>query len=186
MSHDDHAGLAAALGIPEPLVQLQDAIFEGLPKELRQAWPERFYTALPADADLSGVWPLFAVWMLREVVYPVASVSRAVVERMAKGIETNWAYDDLTATKAAARAARVVAGSAADAVAWAAAWVAELVSARDAARAAWAAAKVAWAAAWVAELVSARDAARDAAEATWTKMADRLCELMAACGGTVA
>ena len=221
MSHYDHAGLAGALGIPESLVQLQDAIYEGLPKDLRQAWPERFYTALPEGADLSGVWPLFAVWMLRQVVYPVAGVNRAVVERVAKGIETNWPHYDWNSTDvfalaasgvfaepaaraalftgqaatgsaagAAARAASgVAAESAARAAERAAAWAGEQAAAETARAAADAAAcdavevtaKAAWDAAW-----DAGAAAKLARDATWTRMADKLCGLMAACGGTVA
>ena len=235
MSHHDHAGLAAALGIPESLVQLQDAIYEGLPKDLRQDWPERFYTALPEGADLSGVWPLFAVWLLREVVLPVAGVNRHVVERVARGIETNWAHDDWKSTEVfalaasgvfaepAARAAERAARSIGEAAERAAAWAAEQAAAwaaAEAARAAeGAAAEAARAAARAAQRAAAETAraAADAAacdavevtakaaeaaliagdaaawaaaklarDAAWTKMADKLCGLMAACGGTVA
>ena len=224
MSHSDHGGLADALGIPEPLVQLQDAIYEGLPCELRWAWPERFYTALPEGADLSGVWPLFATWLLREVVSPVAGVNRHVVERVARGIETNWAHDDWKSTEVfalaasgvfaepAARAAERAARSIGEAAERAAAWAAERAAAWAAAEAARAAERAASEAAWAAERAAANAAACDAVEVTakaakaawiagdaaawaaakltkdaaWTKMADRLCGLMAACGGMVA
>ena len=224
-----------APGIPTYLVELHDVILEGLPRALRQSWPERFYTASQPGADLSGVWPLFAVWMLRQVVSPVAGVNRAVVERVADGIETNWAHDDRIVAQVAARAARSTGGAGAGAaacdVAGFATWTAELaakrVTAPAAAKAARAAAETAaraaeiaaWAAVWAAERAAARAAARaaPAAErvtapaaakaartaakaartaardsfgvarnAAWTRMADRLCGLMAACGGTVA
>ena len=196
MSHADHGGLAEALGIPEPLVQLQDAIYEGLPRGLRQAWPERFYTALPADADLSGVWPAFAVWTLRELVYPVAGVNRHVVERVARGIENNWAHDVRNAARAAERAAQYIgeaaeragAGAAERAAAWAAVEAARAAegAAAEAARATGEAARAAAEAAAEAAWTATEFAAEAAADAAWIKMADKLCELMAACGGTVA
>ena len=169
-------------GIPRQLVELRDAIFEGLPNDLRQAWPERFYTVLPADADLSGVWPLFAAWTLREVVYPLAGVNQTVVERVARGIESNWAHDDRNAAEASALASP---GDAAQTAVWAAAGAVAGNAGGFATKAIWTVAESAEAAAeaaWTAADVAAA-AAKDAA---WTKMADKLCELMAACGGTVA
>ena len=171
MSHHDHGGLADALGIPEPLVHLEDAIFERLGGVAQRSWPERFYTALPEGADLSGVWPLFAVWMLREVVFPVAGSTAVVVERVARSIETNWPDDDYGTAWNAACDAGAAAGAAANA-AWAAARIDARVSSRSAAVAVTRAAT--------------QSSARAAARAAWTRMADKLCELMAACGGTVA
>ena len=210
LKHDDHAGLAAALGIPEPLVQLQDAIFERLGGVAQRSWPERFYTALPEGADLSGVWPLFAAWMLREVVLPVAGVNRHVVERVARGIETNWAHDEQIAARTVARDARKAGLAAADA-AWAAAQAAGIAAAyvataaSDVARAAGntamcadtvaAAVVVTGAAAYGIGWEDGRDVALTVARAAglaaadtsvWTRMADKLCGLMVACGGTVA
>ena len=210
LEHDDHAGLAAALGIPEPLVQLQDAIFERLGGVAQRSWPERFYTALPQGADVSGVWPLFAAWMLHEIVLPVAGVNRHVVERVARGIESNWAHDNRGTAWDAAWDAGAAAWAASNA-AWATlqdagtvaayvgigaldvAWMA--AEAAVCADTATAAVAVTGAAADGTGFEDARAAARAVALAAglavpqytvWTRMSDKLCGLMAACGGTVA
>ena len=52
------------LGIPEQLAYLEDAIFEALPSSQAMEWPRRFAKAIPDGADLSLVWPRFAVWLL--------------------------------------------------------------------------------------------------------------------------
>ena len=174
--------IAGAPGIPRQLVELRDAIFEGLPQDVRQDWPERFYTALPEGADLSGVWPPFAVWLLREVVSPVAGVNQTVVERVARGIETNWAHDDWNAAEASASASP---GDAAQLAVWAAAAAVAGNAGGFATKAVWTVAESAEAAAEAAR-TAAEFAAWAAADTTWTRMADKLCELMAACGKTVA
>ena len=49
----DHSRYPIELGIPEMLARLEDCIFEGLPNDESQAWPERFLNAVPVGADLS-------------------------------------------------------------------------------------------------------------------------------------
>lgn len=59
-----HERYEAELGVPQPLAQLEDSIFEGLPKSEAQKWPEAFLRAIKPGADLSLVWAKFAVWLL--------------------------------------------------------------------------------------------------------------------------
>jgi hypothetical protein len=158
-AHDDHDAVASALGLPVQLAQLEDAIFEGLPHAASLDWPVQFAEAIPDRADLSGVWPTFAAWILRDICLPVLGkddeVQAVAIRRVAAGMETGWAQDDRAAAGAAAKAA---AGDAAGAAAWAAAWAAAGAAAGDAAGAA--AGDAAWAAAYI-------------------KMADKLCALLA-------
>ena len=62
---DRHQDYETELGIPEVLAWLEDAIFEGMPVVASRRWPGRFLAAPEPGADLSLVWPRFAVWMLR-------------------------------------------------------------------------------------------------------------------------
>jgi hypothetical protein len=61
-----HAAYEKELGIPQIIARLEDRIFEGLPKKEAQAWPSAFLKAIELGADLSGVWPDFAVWLLTD------------------------------------------------------------------------------------------------------------------------
>jgi hypothetical protein len=61
-----HARYETELGIPQILARLEDRFFEGLPQENAREWPERFLSAIPVGADLSQVWPKFAIWLLTE------------------------------------------------------------------------------------------------------------------------
>ena len=103
LAHSDHAALAAQVGVPEVLEHLQDKIFEGLPVKLAREWPLRFARAIPDGADLSGVWPMFALAVLRNLPptpdYPDVT---AAVARVAAGWETGWADDDPSAARSAA------------------------------------------------------------------------------------
>jgi hypothetical protein len=145
-SHGDHAALAAALGWPEWLARLEDAVFEGLPTDDAQAWPVVLVEAVPEGADLAPALGRILARILREVALPVAGDSAAVVERVARGWATGWRDDTPEAAAAWAEAAM------------AAAWAAE---------AAWAAAAAARAAAWAA--AAAEAAARAAAWAAETR-----------------
>jgi hypothetical protein len=61
---DDHKAYESELGIPEVLARLEDTMFEGMPIADSKLWPERFLSAIQVGADLSMVWPKFAVWLL--------------------------------------------------------------------------------------------------------------------------
>jgi len=160
-AHSDHDAVAAALGLPVQLAQLEDAIFEGLPHAASLDWPVRFAEAIPERADLSGVWPKFAAWMLRDICLPALGkddeVQAVAIRRVAAGVDTGWTQDDRAA---AAVAAAVAAAAAARAAAGAAATAAAAARAAAGAAATAAAGAAAWTAAYV-------------------KMADKLCALLA-------
>lgn len=51
----DHARYPIELGLPEWLARLEDAIFEGLPRDEAMVWPESFLEAIHPGADLEPV-----------------------------------------------------------------------------------------------------------------------------------
>jgi hypothetical protein len=145
----EHACYPTELGIPEELGHLEDRLFELMSPEGAQEWPERFLDAITPGADLSRVWPRWAVWMLTDPEHGVQYAGdrdnvRAVIvrvsglwERVASG-ETVAVEEFRLAAAAAWAASSAAAWAASSAAAWAAA-------AARAAAAAWAA--EAWAAA---------------------------------------
>jgi hypothetical protein len=60
----NHKAYETELGIPVVLAKLEDGIFEALDNGHAQEWPERFLSAIRPGADLSKVWPRFAVWLM--------------------------------------------------------------------------------------------------------------------------
>jgi hypothetical protein len=164
----DHSRYPIELGIPEQLAHLEDRLFERMSVADAMAWPERVLTAIRVGADLSRVWPEFAIWMLTD---PEHGVSQYAVD---DGTRTSIAgvadlyrrTDDVSpeewaaAREASERAARV------------AAWV---TSARAARVAAWATDAV-WDAATL--MYAVTYAEREARE-TWINVAaDKLIALL--------
>jgi hypothetical protein len=72
--HPDYEWL---LGIPQILARLEDEIFESLPNGSAMLWPERFLSAIEPGADLSLVWPRFAVWMLGDEKWGVLQFAKS-------------------------------------------------------------------------------------------------------------
>lgn len=72
----EHRKYEDLFGVPEHLAHLEDVVFEGLPKDDALAWPERFLASIPVGADLSMVWPRFALWMLADESSPMWRASR--------------------------------------------------------------------------------------------------------------
>jgi hypothetical protein len=70
-SDGGHALYPKRWGIPVVLAHLEDRIFEGLSAEDARAWPERFLSAIPVGADLSLVWPRFALALLTDETHGV-------------------------------------------------------------------------------------------------------------------
>jgi hypothetical protein len=64
-----HSEYEPIFGIPTILAFLEDVIFEGLPNELAKEWPIKFMSAIQPGADLSKVWPKFAVFLLTDEKY---------------------------------------------------------------------------------------------------------------------
>lgn len=67
----DHTSYESKLGIPRVLAWLEDGIFEALSNGRAKEWPERFLMAPRVGADLTLVWPKFAVWLLVDEKYGV-------------------------------------------------------------------------------------------------------------------
>lgn len=161
------------LGIPLQLAYLKDRIFERLTLEEAMGWPERFAQSIQAGADLSLVWPRFAVWLLsdrdhgtiryarsdrsRDSIEAVVALFRRWIDRGERPPSEEWrASYAADAASYASYASSYASSYAADAAA-------------DAADAA-AAASYAYASSYAA----------DARRAHWSRMADKLVELIRA------
>jgi hypothetical protein len=173
---DDHGAYEKQLGIPRVLARLEDGLFEALPNGYAMLWPERFLSAIQPGADLSLVWPRFAVWMLIDdkwgvLQFATAEASKKSIQAVADGYKSVIEGGTPHWQEIAAAAGRWA--TAAAAARWAAAAAA---AAADAADAAAAAAAARWAAA-----AAARWAAAAAAAARWrSAQADKLIELLEA------
>ena len=144
ISTSDHAAYEREVGVPEVLARLQDGIFEGLPLDDKPWWPGQFWTAIPVGADLSMVWPHFAVPLLTDPEHGVIRFTDArckIAIKHVAALYQRWIEGEKPSSDEWARAAaRAAAG---------AVWAAEAAAAaaRAAARAARAAVSVeAWAA----------------------------------------
>jgi hypothetical protein len=166
-------------GIYEELAHLEDAIFEGLAEKQAQEWPERFLKAIKPGADLSLVWPRFAVRLLSDEKWGMTVLAKDNTECLAavRGVcalyerEISGNLPSVAEWEKAAREARAAGEARAAVEAWAAgeAWAAVEAWAAGAARAA----GEAWAA-------GAARAAVEAWAAHWILCADWLIELLAA------
>lgn len=66
IAHDDHAGLAEALHVPEWLWRLQDILFENLPEPENSEFAVKFIEAIPVGVDLDPVKRKFCAFILKE------------------------------------------------------------------------------------------------------------------------
>jgi hypothetical protein len=172
----DHALGPVEIGVPEVLMHLMDSIYEGLPQARRPEFAQGFLDAIHPGADLSKVWPRFAVWML---VDPDAGVLRFADERGAKAIRTVAALHERVIAgemprglEAAGDKARA-AGEAAYAAAWAVRATGEAAyAAAWAVRATGEAAYAGYASRAAGEAAAAGYAAREAGEAVAEAAAD--------------
>jgi hypothetical protein len=110
-----HVAYETELGIPIILARLEDGIFEGLPNEDSMMWPEAFLDAIPVGADLSMVWPKFALWLLGDpadgVVRFATDDTRPAIE-LVIGLYRDWVKSGVHPSVEACRAARSAAWSA--------------------------------------------------------------------------
>lgn len=83
--YDQHERYETDLGVPRILARLEDRIFEGLSVEDSKTFPRKFAEAIPVGADLSLVWPKFAVWLLGDEKDGVLQYAKT--ERQKKAIE---------------------------------------------------------------------------------------------------
>lgn len=161
----NHSAYETELGIPEVLAHLEDRLFESMHNSQALIWPEHFLNVIKPGADLSEVWPKFAVWLLVDprdgvIQYAGTNECRKAIQDVARLYSSgNWRKGDEAQVAAArtAEAAAAAAGAsraeraaktarAASAAAWAAAWasaaaarVSRAARAATAAAAAWAA-----------------------------------------------
>ena len=61
-----HSDCESLYGIPEVLARLEEGIFELLDNKERKSFALQFIRAIPVGADLSFVWPKFAVWLMEK------------------------------------------------------------------------------------------------------------------------
>ncbi len=194
VDYREHRELSNRLGIPLWLARLEDSIFEGLAPELALGWPARFAEALPVGRDLEMVWPRLALWMLGD---PYAGVLRLAKTERSKvaiagvvALYQRWVdgekpsaeeWRKARAAPYAAYAYAAAAAAAADAYAYAPyADAAYAYAAADAAAAAaYADAAYAYAAA-AADAAAAAAYAYAACKVHWSRVADKLVELMRA------
>lgn len=66
---DDPAEYESRLGIPRVLAHLEEMLFRELPPRASQWWPASCMNAIPVGADLSQVWPRFALWLLIDDIH---------------------------------------------------------------------------------------------------------------------
>ena len=172
----DHARYPIELGIPVELARLEDVIFERLAKKDAMAWPAAVLKSIPVGADLSLVWPRFALWMLRGL--PAKSLQRPDVKSAVDGVTA--LYERWIAGAKPSVEEWHKARSAAAAYAAYAAYAAS--AAYAAAYAAYAAAYAAYADADAAAPDAAAYAAADAAarRSFWRSAADQLLALLKA------
>lgn len=72
----DHSAYETELGIPSILARLEDGIFESLPENRAQEWPEKFLSTIETGANLELVWPKFAVWLMIDGQYGVINFAK--------------------------------------------------------------------------------------------------------------
>ncbi len=179
----DHEKYAELIGGNVILARLQDRIFEGLPKADALKFPEAYLSAMHPGADLSMVWPRFAVRMLTRCSTRCAAniACRKSVEKVIALYTDSWPPSDATA------AAWRSAAAADDATAWrsvSAAYAADAAAWRsDAAAAAYAADAAAWRsdAAWRSSARRSGAAPAAAAANEYRAQRDDLLELISLC-----
>lgn len=104
MHGTDHAALAAALGIPQQVIDLLPDIHDNLPDAEAQTFPARFIEAIPVGADCTLVWPQFAVWLLTDPADGVLRIAtrpqtQTVIARVAAMYTRRIAGDESSATE---------------------------------------------------------------------------------------
>jgi hypothetical protein len=81
LSHQDHVLYEELIGVPRVLARLEDGIFEGLSPADSKFWPAAFAAAIPVGADLSLVWPRFAIWLLAGPIEGVICFAKTDAQR---------------------------------------------------------------------------------------------------------
>lgn len=145
---DSHSDLSRRLGIPQTLAHLEDRIFEGLKTADAREWPSRFARAIPVGADLSGVWPRFALWLLTDSTHGVAQYARSDAARKVIGAVAALYAREIAGDEPGIEEWRTARADAADTAAAAAAYAAAAANADANTAAAYAANAVACRKCW--------------------------------------
>jgi len=83
------------LGIPMELARLEDMLFEQLPRECANLWPERFLEAIQPGADLSQVRSQYTHWVrhdpecLEALTFPGIVAIEWATQRFGASAKTN-------------------------------------------------------------------------------------------------
>jgi len=113
-----HKDYETELGIPRIIARLEDRIFECLPNEEAKKFPLQFLEAIPVGADLSGIWPQFAIWLLVDETWGVVNYakterSKQAIAKIAELYQRQLAGQEIALT--VWRGAKSAAAAAADA-----------------------------------------------------------------------
>lgn len=63
-----HHNYESELGIPTYIAFLEDCLFEHMTPNDARMWPSAFLASIPVGADLTDVWPRFAIWLIEGVM----------------------------------------------------------------------------------------------------------------------
>ena len=186
-----HAEYERLFGIPQILARLEDTIFEGLPNDLAQLWPERFMASIRPGADLSRVGWQFLHWLLTDsavnpgINHPIVCDAIKQCADVLLPLTRGEPFDQsaVSAARSAAGSAAWSAASAGSAAGGAGSAAGSAASAAGSAvwsavSAAWSAERAAWSAASAAG--GAGSAAGSAASAAYERMAEKLIALIEA------
>ena len=124
----DHSLYPIELGLPEWLAHLEDCIFEGLPTDLAQAWPESFLEAITPGVDVEVVLHRLAMRRMDRLIALQTSLLGKHPDRVEDAIKLTIASLHQVRACHEAEAGgnicdmRSAAESAAESAAWSAAW----------------------------------------------------------------
>lgn len=107
----NHALMEEEWDVPVMLAHLEDVIFEGLPREESQAWPERFTSAIKVGSDLSMVAPKFLLALIQRVYSKTKDKAVLLAIKQVIQVLKNWVENGKLDKKAAERAAEEAAGA---------------------------------------------------------------------------
>jgi hypothetical protein len=182
---NNHALYKKTFGIPEMLGRLEDCIFDGLPEEKAQKWPERFLSAIKVGVNLSLVGWKFQLWS--QIENHKRAKRQKMPDDVIAAIKGVIPFLKILAEGKTLTKKQILAASVAASTAWSAASArsARLPRSSLAASAAYSARSARLSrsprSAWSASASAMRsvEAARSAL-AAWEKMADKLIELIEA------
>lgn len=91
----DHSLYEKYLGVPEWLAKVEDAIFEGLPKNEAEEWPLQFTEAIKVGADLDQIKPAFLVFILEFSLEQLQNEEFKLQREAVESCIKLWQHDDI-------------------------------------------------------------------------------------------